>query len=259
MYLLQFDYRRSLKQNIRKEIIDKTSFMHEEPGFLLRSELRNPNRYMSILEALARGHTRPNEIANSTGIDPGPLSKYLRKLRRLRLVKREIPITAEEKKSKRSVYRINDNFFRFWFQFIEPKRSWIEESPEKVLTEDIMSSLDEYTSKTFEDVCLEHVCDHYDYHKVGRWWFGQYEIDVVALNEREDRILIGECKWSKNRVGYDLFNTLKEKAKEVRWKKGERKEKYVLFSRSGFTNELISNAGDELDLFSLEEMEEELK
>ncbi len=259
MYLLKFDYGRSLKQNIRKEIIDKTSFMHEEPGFLLRSELRNPNRYMSILEALARGHTRPNEIANSTGIDPGPLSKYLRKLRRLRLVKREIPITAEEKKSKRSIYRINDNFFRFWFQFIEPKRSWIEESPEKVLTEDIMSSLDEYASKTFEDICIEQVWDHYDYHKVGRWWFGQYEIDVVALNEREDRILLGECKWSKNRVGYDLLNDLKEKANEVRWKKEEREEKYVLFSRSGFTDGLISNAGDELDLFSLEEIEEGLK
>jgi len=47
---------------------------------------------------------------------------------------------------------------------------------------------------------------------------------------------------------------LKEKAKKVRWKNEEREEKYALFSKSGFTDELKEHE-DDLELYSLEEME----
>jgi len=256
MYLLQFDYEQSLRDNIKNKILDKTSLMYEEPGFLLRTELRNPNRYMSILETIASGHTVPNRISNATGIDPGPLSKYLKTLRRLRLIKREIPVTAEQKKSKRSIYRINDNFFRFWFQFIEPKKSWIEESPEKVLAEDIMSSLDEFTSKTFEDISIEYVWNEYDYHKVGKWWYKEDEIDIVGLDERKDKILLGECKWTNSKVDTSLLDSLKEKSKMVQWKNKDREEGYVIFSKSGFTEELKERCSNsnQLYLYSLEDM-----
>ncbi len=250
MYLLQFDYDQSLEDNIKDKILDKTSLMYEEPSFLLRTELRNPNRYMSILEAIASGHTVPNRISNATGIDPGPMSKYLKTLRRLRLIKREIPVTAEQKKSKRSIYRINDNFFRFWFQFIEPKKSWIEESPEKVLAEDIMSSLDEFTSKTFEDICIEYVWNRYDYHKVGRWWYKDEEIDIVGLNEKEDKILFGECKWSEDIDAGRLYHKLKGKSEEVRWSDESRGEKFVLFARS--FKEMFEE--DDLELIDLKRL-----
>ncbi|MFW6304887.1 MAG: ATP-binding protein [Candidatus Saliniplasma sp.] len=260
MYLLNFDYSRPLKDNIKDKILDKTSFMYEEPSFLLRTELRNPNRYLSILEALANGHTKPNSISNATGIDPGPLSKYLKTLRKLRLIEREIPVTAEQKRSKRSIYKIKDNFFRFWFQFIEPKKSWIEEAPKKVLTDDILPTLDIYTSKIFEDICMEYIWKNYDYHKVGRWWFKEDEIDIVALNERENKILLGECRWSKNKVGFGLLKDLKEKAKEVRWKNGERDEDFFLFSRSGFTKNLKEEVSDSKDihLVTLQDMENKI-
>ncbi len=256
MYLLQFDYDQSLRDNIKNKILDKTSLMYEEPGFLLRTELRNPNRYMSILEAIASGHTVPNRISNATGIDPGPMSKYLKTLRRLRLIKREIPVTAEQKRSKRSIYEINDNFFRFRFQFIEPKKSWIEESPEKVLAEDIMLSLEEFTSKTFEDICIEYVWNEHDYHKVGKWWYKENEIDIVGLNEREDKILLGECKWTDSKVDTYLLDSLKEKSEMVQWKNKDREEEYVLFSKSGFTEDLRerSSKSNQLYLYSLEDM-----
>jgi len=273
MYLLQFDYDLSLEENLKEKILDKTSFMYEEPVFLLRTELRNPNRYMSILEAIAAGNTVPNRISDATGIDPGPLSKYLKTLRRLRLIKREIPVTAEQKRSKRSIYRIDDDYFRFWFRFIEPKRSWIEETPEKVLAEDIMSSLDEFTSKTFEDISMEYVRKEYDLPNVGRWWtrgtrssvrrnsgnscrYKEDEIDIVGLDEKRCKILFGECKWSNSKVDTSLLDHLKRKSKKVRWMNKDREEEYVLFSRSGFTEDLVErcSGSDRIHLYSLEDM-----
>ena len=88
MYLTLFDYDQSLAANIRSHVLSPSAVLYNEPEFLLRTELRNPARYMSILEAVALGHTTPNEISGATGIDPGPLSKYLQTLRRLRLIER---------------------------------------------------------------------------------------------------------------------------------------------------------------------------
>ncbi|MEF8826969.1 MAG: ATP-binding protein, partial [Halapricum sp.] len=99
MYLTLFDYDHPLTENIRTHILSPTARLYNEPEFLLRTELRKPARYMSILEAIATGHTTPNEISGATGIDSGPLSKYLQTLRRLRLIDREVPVTASANQS----------------------------------------------------------------------------------------------------------------------------------------------------------------
>ena len=261
MYLLSFDYRHSLEENIRDRIMDKRSFMFQEPEFLLRTELRNPSRYMSILEAVAHGHTTPNGISNRTGIDPGPLSRYLNTLRRLRLIRRETPVTEKRKKSKRSLYEIHDNFLRFWFNYVEPQRSNIEMSLQDVVSGDIMPSLDEYSSETFEDVCRETVAKLSQmlvpirYGMIGRWWHREEEIDIVGLNERDNEILFGECKWSQDVNASDLYLRLKEKKRDVRWRNKDRNERYILFAKS-FRN--IPQTGD-LTCMDLEDIERSLR
>lgn len=265
MYLLNFDYQKNIEDNIQEKILDKSSFMFEEPEFLLRTELRNPQRYMSILEAIASGHTRPNQISNITGIKTGPISKYLKTLKRLRLIKREIPVTAENKKSKRSIYNINDNFFRFWFKFVNPKKSQIEETPNQVLKKEIMPSLDKFTSKTFEEISIEAVWKMirennlpFKCTKVGRWWYKEDELDILGLNEKEKIALFGECKWKENPVGMSEFKNLKETAQKVKWKNTNRDEHYIIFSKNGFKKEL-EHTDENLILYDLEKIKELFK
>jgi type IV secretory pathway ATPase VirB11/archaellum biosynthesis ATPase len=62
-----FDYTRSMAENVRSEVLSPTALYYNEPEFLLRTELRNPARYTSILEAIATGHITLNEIAGLTG------------------------------------------------------------------------------------------------------------------------------------------------------------------------------------------------
>jgi AAA+ ATPase superfamily predicted ATPase len=262
MYLTLFDYDRSLAENIRTHVLSPTAVLYNEPEFLLRTELRNPGRYMSILEAVATGHTTPNEIAGVTDIDTGPLSKYLQTLRRLRLLDREVPVTAAEKKTNRSLYRLADEFLPFWFRFVEPNRSSIQEAPDIVFEETIQPALPGYVSTTFEDVCREAVWAAIrdgtleGYADVGRWWYGEDEIDIVALDQSEDRILLGECKWTSEPVGHGLVDDLQSKAERVRWGPDSRTETFALFSKAGFADGLADEVGENWHLFSLSDLDE---
>ncbi|WP_318569946.1 ATP-binding protein [Salinigranum marinum] len=262
MYLTLFDYTQSLAANIRSHVLSPSAVLYNEPEFLLRTELRNPARYMSILEAVALGHTTPNEISGATGIDSGPLSKYLQTLRRLRLIERDVPVTASGKKSKRSRYRVADEFLRFWFRYVEPNRSSIEEAPEIVYDGTIEPDLPTHVATTFEDVCQEAVWEGirrgtFDpYSEVGRWWYGEEEIDIVGLAPNDDRVLLAECKWTTDPVGEDLVESLRAKAEHVRWGPSDRDERFALFSKSGFVDGLEEHLDDSWSLFSVTDIDD---
>ena len=262
MYLTLFDYGQSLAANLRAQVLSPTAVLYNEPEFLLRTELRNPARYMSILEAVALGHTTPNEVSGATGIDPGPLSKYLQTLRRLRLIDRDIPVTASNKKSKRSRYRVADEFLRFWFRYVEPNRSSIEEAPDLVYDGTIAPDLPTHVAPTFEDVCQEAVWEGIrrgaiePYSDVGRWWYGEDEIDIVGLAPNDDRILLAECKWTSDPVGATLVERLRAKAANVRWGPDDREERFALFSKSGFVDGLEDDLGEAWSLFGLGEIDD---
>ncbi|MFC4247838.1 ATP-binding protein [Natribaculum luteum] len=262
MYLTLFDYTQSLAANIQSHVLSPSAVLYNEPEFLLRTELRNPARYMSILEAVALGHTTPNEISGATGIDSGPLSKYLQTLRRLRLIERDVPVTASGKKSKRSRYRVADEFLRFWFRYVEPNRSSIEEAPEIVYDGTIEPDLPTHVATTFEDVCQEAVWEGIrrgtfePYSEVGRWWYGEEEIDIVGLAPNDDRVLLAECKWTTDPIGEDLVESLRAKAENVRWGPPDRDEQFALFSKNGFVDGLEAQLDDSWSLFSVADLDE---
>lgn len=262
MYLTLFDYGRSLAENVRSQVLSPSAVLYNEPEFLLRTELRNPARYMSILEAVAMGHTTPNEISGATGIDAGPLSKYLQTLRQLRLIDREVPVTASAKKSKRSRYRVADEFLRFWFRYVEPNRSSIEEAPDIVYDGTIAPDLPMHVAITFEDVCKEAVWEGIrrgefePYSEVGRWWYNKDEIDIVGLAPNDDRILFAECKWTSDPVGTALVEDLQTKAGNVRWGPDEREERFALFSKSGFVDGLEDQLDEHWSLWDLAEIDD---
>ncbi|NHX41864.1 MULTISPECIES: ATP-binding protein [Haloarcula] len=262
MYLTLFDYGRSLAENVRSQVLSPSAVLYNEPEFLLRTELRNPARYMSILEAVALGHTTPNEISGATGIDAGPLSKYLQTLRQLRLIDREVPVTASGKKSKRSRYRVADEFLRFWFRYVEPNRSSIEEAPDIVYDGTIAPDLPMHVATAFEDVCQEAVWEGIrrgefePYSEVGRWWYGEDEVNIVGLAPNDNRILFAECKWTSEPVGTELVNDLQAKAETVRWGPDDREECFALFSKSGFVEGLEDQLDEHWSLWNLAKMDD---
>ncbi len=99
------------------------------------------------------------------------------------------------------------------------------------------------------------ICSDITFNRVGRWWNKDTEIDIVAYDSGGNDILFGECKYSKNLKGIDVLADLKVKAKGVEWNKGTRKEYYVIFSKSGFTRELIEKAEKEKNIVLVDKLD----
>jgi uncharacterized protein len=90
---------------------DRSSYLYEEPGNLLKQELREPAIYNAIIKAIAEGSSRMNDIKLKVGTENSVVAKYLKTLIDLGFVKKETPIT--EKQGKKTIYLLADNFFRF--------------------------------------------------------------------------------------------------------------------------------------------------
>lgn len=253
-YLEEFDPKKQVTENVREKILEKVSFLYNEPMNLLYEEFRDATPYVSIILAIVQGSTKFNEISLLSRIDTNKLPKYLNVLERVEIITKEIPITERKMKSKITRYKVIDNFYRFWFKFVFPNKSRIEQQLTNKVLEEIKKELDVYVSFAFEDICKEIVIK--DYAKVGGWWHKENEIDIVALNEDKKEILFAECKWSKEKIDSDVYRQLKEKSRLVDWHRNKRIEKFALFSKSGFTQNMIEIAKKEkVSLFDLNTIE----
>ena len=80
------------------------------------------------------------------------------------------------------------------------------------------------------------------YTSIGKWWSKNEEIDIVALDEETETAYFGECKWSNKKIGDDIYKDLVRKSQLADWHKESRKDRFILFSRSGFTQRMIEIA-----------------
>ncbi|MFB6226572.1 MAG: ATP-binding protein [Candidatus Paceibacteria bacterium] len=242
-YLLQLERELSVEKNVEKYILDRNSLLFREPEFVLREELREPRKYMSILHAIAYGNTKFGEIVNETEIDSSSIYPYLSKLRELRLIEKRVPATVErEEKFRRSTYHLRDNFFKFWFQFVLPYKSELELENKDLALSKFRREFKHMEAAAYEDVIQEIARNHqksfFEFQKVGKWWNGDNELDLLAFNSEENKILFGEAKWREKAVGRVNLNKLKRTSEKVDWGDDQTEKYFALFSKSGFTQDL---------------------
>ncbi|MFQ5800670.1 MAG: DUF234 domain-containing protein [Candidatus Hydrothermarchaeales archaeon] len=261
-YLNQFDARKDIYWNIKNNVLSPERFLYKEPKFILLEELRDPTTYFSILSAMSQGARRFNKISQKSYVEPTKLTMYLHVLMNLRLIERITQVTETKGTRRNSLYRIKDNFFAFWFRYVNPNTSLIEEGNLEPIMEQLKEDIPRHVSPVFEDVCRETIIELQrtgvygtPFTKIGSWWEKEEEIDVVALNDNTKEILFGECKWTEKKVDKSVIDALKRKAEIVKWKKKRRKEHYVVFSKSGFTPSCRRYAEEiDVDLIDIEDI-----
>ncbi|KKQ05070.1 MAG: hypothetical protein US25_C0030G0003 [Candidatus Moranbacteria bacterium GW2011_GWE1_36_7] len=244
-YLKNFLSKENFWNVVENKILSKEQFLYEEVEFLLREELREPRNYFSILLALSLGKRKTSEIINYTGFDKATVSSYLSILQQLLIVEKEIPVTEKfPEKSRKGLYKISDNFFEFWFRYVFRNKKLIEEGNSKEVIGIIKGSQNEFISSNYEEVSREWVKHNIktNFQYVGRWWDKNDEIDLVGIDSETKEIIFGECKWSNKKVGTNIFIELEGKAQKVEWNNGQREENFILFSKSGFTADMIKLA-----------------
>ena len=261
-YLSFVDSNLSLKDNILNLYFTPRSRLYEEPANLLQQELREPKLYNDILSAIANGATKHNEIATKTGQSSGSLSNYLKSLIELGIVEKRTP--AGKKEGRKSIYVIVDGMYRFWHQLVRPNIQAIElRQAEKIYQESVIKGLSDFMGFAFEQMAKEYLeyliqSDKISFYikEYGVWWGNnpverrQEEIDLVAIGD--DEIVFGESKWRNQLLDRSVLKDLKNKAKLF----SQEKKQYMLFSKSGFSENLLDESKDDITihLIDLEKM-----
>lgn len=228
-YLAGIDPTKSYKENITDLFFVRTGRMYDEPAMLLRQELRQPAVFSSVLRAIAHGATRSNQIADAAGLSTSAITFYLKTLISLDLLEKVVPF-GDSEKSKRGIYRIKDPAFTFWFRFVAPYMSAVESGlGESVATRLLKSDRrNEYEGHVFEDICRQWVVRQarggqlpIEPTEVSNWWgtdsakHEQADIDVVAADDIEKRILLGECKWREHFNETETLDLLQDRTRLI--------------------------------------------
>lgn len=263
-YLKQFDTADSIEENIKRNILIRGNVLYNEVEFLMKQELRETSTYNTLITTIAMGNTKLNDIYQKTQIDRSKISVYIKNLMDLNILNREFPVSDTIKSTinvQRGLYSIADNFFSFWYRFIFPNLSELESGDvDGVFEYSIKPFIDSYASKAFENISIQFLRKKnskrllpFRFKKIGRWWEKDCEIDILAFGDNEKKI-VGECKWQSSKIGISELEHLKNK--NIKLKLSE--PYYYMFSKSGFTNELMKLAEKDkyLVLIGLNEIEE---
>ncbi len=233
---------------IKEMFFDDLAPLKYEGSLVLRNEFGGEYRtYFSIMEAISSGKSTLTEISDYVGIKPQSISKYIAALKDdLDLIYRKVPVTEDERRSKMGRYFIKNNFYSFWFRFVHRNYSLMEEGNYGRVYEKTILSLSDHTARVFEDIIRDIVRERMDFDTVGSWWNRRGdEIDIVALNEKKKEILFGEVKWRNRPIACNVIDELMEKKELVKWHNEDRKEKFLIVSKAGFTKKCIEKMDSE--------------
>ena len=276
-YLNQWDTKSSVEDNIKKNILTKGCVLYSEVEFLLHQELRETSIYNSIIEAIANGNTKLKDITECSFVgDTSKASVYLKKLIELGIVEREFSVNQQANKN-RGIYRLTDNFFRFWYAFGYANYSQLEEEDvDGVYEYAVKPALHEFASYSFADICREFVSEKqkkkelpFRYTKMGKW-FGkttvrdtnkknghrtaETEVDVLCIDRMGENYLVGECKFKGVPCSYSEYLDTLAKLMPL---KEKAEFHYALFSENGFDEEITLEAEKkDIKLYDLEEIVE---
>nr|WP_296831272.1 ATP-binding protein [uncultured Marvinbryantia sp.] len=251
LYLQQIEKNETFEENIKRAFLKNTSYLYEEPLLLLRQEVQEPGIYSAIIEAIARGYTKANEISTKIGEDAAKCLKYIKTLCELGILYKETPF-GEKESSRKTLYGISDFMFRFWYRYVFTNRTLIETGAGDVVwIKRIEPDYSSYMGLVFEKVCMDYMIAQNAKGKlpilftsIGRWWGTdpvtrkQVEIDLIA-NDGKD-YLIGECKWRNEKLDLAVLYGLQKKADVFNPRRTN--TWFILFSKTGFTQAVTEEA-----------------
>ena len=248
-YLQTFSDKLSIKENIKNSIFSDVSLLKEEPILLLKQEFREPAIYNSIIEAIATGSSKFNEISQKIKEESSKCASYIKNLQEVRIINRLIPY-GESLNSKRSIYILSDFFFRFWYKYVFANSTTLSLLGASKYTDLIYNDISQVLGLAFEEVCLQYLTILARNNKLpfipnglGKWWGNnpqkkkQDDIDIMGVNG--DKGIFCECKFKNEKFDLSEFNDLIS-ASEIFT---EIKEKYYyVFVKSEYTQAVIDKS-----------------
>ena len=253
LYLTFFQPARSLRDNILQAIVSPSSRLYVEPQavFAAHHQVYDARSALAVLRAIAHGRHRWSDIAETVGVTTSALSRVMEPLiGDLGLVERVLPVTeTHPTRTYYTQYHLTDNFFRFWFRFIEPNQGHIEFGDAERITDLIMARLPDYMGLPFEAMCRDWVrmasatgTLAQRVGRVGTWWNPDHQLDIVGLDEDSRAAILGEAKWEAKPFDYQELERYLGHVRAL----GDLSRPHtlhLLFARAGFSDDVQRWAG----------------
>ncbi|MCL2796812.1 MAG: ATP-binding protein [Firmicutes bacterium] len=263
-YIEVFNLYDDIFKAIEENVLRSTSFLYEEPYFLLQQEVQEIGSYFSLIKAIAAGNRKLADISSALGVPSTGLTKYLKVLIDLDLVEREVPVTEPSpEKSKSGLYRIKDNYIAFWFKFVYPYQSNLAKGETGHVLERIKQGfVQNFASYIYEDICREKMWEllsrgkfKFPFNKVGSYWGPKTgQTDIVALDTVEKNLIVGECKYTTSPKGLDCLHNLEAKVTALAELTASNAVQFVIFSTAGFTQGLKDAAKKNSDIVLVDKL-----
>lgn len=248
-YFHHWDPRGDCRHNICMEILSPQGYFHNKAETLIRSQLRELTVYDTILEAMASGKRKLNELYQETGFSRAKISVYLKNLMAFDVVEKVSSFeTGGWENAQKGLYQIKDTFINFWFKFVYPHLSDLYQiSPEQFYDQYIAAEMQDYLNRYFVKVCMEYLEDlnnaqklPLEIHKMGTWVGKKGNIDIIAQNSvRENLICL--CNWSHPEMTFEMCQKLFASMEQAKVSANF----YYLFSARGFEEKLVKMVSEE--------------
>jgi len=265
-YLAQIADELSFEANIKELFFQPQGYLYGEPTMLLQQELRELSIYNSIISAIATGASRLNEISTKIGEDTAKTIKYIKTLTDLKILHKEHPFGENPERSRKGIYMISDNCFRFWYRYVFLNKTGIESGIGAEIADSLVfPNLPSFTGKpAFEEICRQYLVRRnkgkalpFLASNFGCWWGADPEIkanadiDVIADNKAERKIILCECKWKNEPTDAAEIQKLMSKAHLISdytdyW--------FMFFSKAPYTEAArrLEQKNDNLSLITLD-------
>lgn len=254
---IELDLLDDIETLIRFNFVDRCQEFKSliRPSYLLEE----PYRYFLI--AIARGDGRLSNVFRKAKVGESLGLSIVQELVDMDIIEleesREAPLkTYPNQKLEKSLrsYKIESKirfklpFYRFWFGFVEPYAKELSAQNSQRFFENFEQHFSRLNSLVFEQLSNDLLSIYYKNQIVndGSYWDKNSEFDILAKT-KSGEVIVAECKYKNRRVCKSEFSKLKHKAETSNLNA----DTYALFSKNGFSNELMSLDDKNLLLFEM--------
>ncbi len=247
-----------VREAVERHLLSDYGLLAREALGALSLEVRPWSDHSRLLANMGGGAASVRELASKSGLSPSQCFSMLKNLEFLGVVTYELPFGMK----RGGRYRIMDGCIRFHCDILGRNEDRLVSEDPSVAYEMLEESIASFYGPAFERVCRQYVADRFRCERVGSWWgtvpmrgpdgrpetcetpdgrrvrTEDVDVDIVALvrDGPHTDLLLGECKFTRRRCGVRELEELVARGESVR--KGGHNKRYILFSRSGFTEEL---------------------
>lgn len=260
------DTDQTLETLLIRHILDPYENLYKK----IHAPLEDNSLYERLLHAVAIGDRRQDSAYRRAKIGKERGAEAFDRLRHSNYLllerSREIPPMKSypKQKFKKEIehhrishkFRFSTPFLRFWFAFVFPYQAQIRTKNFIPFFNHFEAQYNAFVGFTFEELCNlyidEILTQRFDDLLVdsGSYWDREVEIDLLCETANGET-WVGECKWTNHKLNKKELHKLEEKCQLTKITP----DKTFLFTKRGFSNELLALRKPNIYCFTAEALE----